>query len=98
MTISGLGNEFATRGRTYRLVFLTAIESTTRPVPDQPPVTNGSTWDCPPDGLDQFYPRGRAMQVSLTCQFTAKFNRRVMGPQPLTVSFSDLGDAHDTTH
>jgi hypothetical protein len=94
----GSGDEFPVSGRTtYRLFLLTDIESTARPVPDQPPVTNGSTWDCPADGLDQFYPRGTAAQVSLACKFTGKVSGQVIGPEPLTVSVSDLGQAHDTT-
>jgi hypothetical protein len=84
-------------GTTYRLFFLTDIKSTTRPVSDQPSMTNGSTWDCPADGLDQFYPRGTAAQVSVACKFTGNFNGRVVGPEPLTVDLSDLGEAHDTT-
>jgi hypothetical protein len=97
-TISGSDREFATSGKTiYRLFFPIDIESTAQPVPDQPPMTTGTSWDCPADGLDQFYPRGTATQVSLECKVTEKLRGRVMGPQPLTLSLSDLGRAQDTT-
>jgi len=98
-TNGGAGHEFPVSGTTtYRLFLLTDNDSTARPVPDQPPVTLRSTWDCPADGLDQFYPRGTAAQVSLACTFTGKLaNGQVIAPQPLTVSFSDLGQARATT-
>jgi hypothetical protein len=97
-TIGDPGSEFSVSGKTtYRLSLLIDTESTARPISDQPPVTNGTTWDCPADGLDQFYPRGTAAQVSLTCKITVKLNGQVRAPEPVTVSVSDLGPAHDTT-
>jgi hypothetical protein len=35
--------------------------------------------------------------VSLECKVTERLRGQVMGPQPLTLSFSDLGQAQDTT-
>jgi len=97
-TISGGDREFATSGKTtYRLFFPIDSETTAQPVPDQPPMTTGTTWDCPADGLDKFYPRGTATEVSVECKVTEKLKGQVMGPQPLTLSFSDLGQAQDTT-
>jgi hypothetical protein len=97
-TVAGASADASTfSGKTtYQLFFLTHSE-TTHSATDQPAIVSGSTWDCPGDGLDQFYPRGAATQVSVACKFTAKVSGRVVGPQPLTVSFSDLGPAHDTT-
>lgn len=97
-TISGSGREFATSGKsTYRLFFPTNTETTAQPVPDQPPMINGSTWDCPADRLDQFYPRGAAAQVTVECKLTQNTLGKVVGPESHTLSFSDLGPAQDTT-
>jgi hypothetical protein len=96
-TMSGSAGEFPRTGRTtYRLFFLTETE-TEQQVPGQPPFTVASTWDCPVDGLDQFYPRGTTAQVSVMCRFTSKIKDQVNGPVPLKVSLSDLGDVRDTT-
>jgi hypothetical protein len=97
-TISGGDREFATSGKTtYRFFFLTDGETTAQPITDQPPMTTGTTWDCPADGLDKFYPRGTAAEVSVECKVSEKFKGQVMGPQSVTLNFSDLGPAQDTT-
>jgi hypothetical protein len=97
-TISGGDREFATSGKTiYRLFFPIDSETTAQPIPDQPPMTTGTNWDCPADGLDKFYPRGTTTEVSVECKVSEKFKGQVMGPQPITLSFSDLGPAQDTT-
>jgi len=45
--ISGADGEFAISGTTtYRLFFLVGTELRAWLAPDQPPVTNGTTWDC----------------------------------------------------
>ena len=49
------------------------------------------------EGLDQFYPRGDASQVSLTCKVTGRVSGRVVESMPVTLSFSDLGDTEVTT-
>ena len=91
------GSEITVTGKTiYRLFFLTNLESTAQ-MPGQPPFTNSTTWDCPADGLDRFYPRGAAAQVSLECKLTETLRGQVMGPKSFTLSFSDLGKAQDTT-
>lgn len=75
--ISGADGEFPISGTTtYRLFFLVDAELRAWPAPDQPPVTNGTTWDCPVEGLDRFYPRGDAPQVSLDCKVTGKAGGR----------------------
>lgn len=91
------GGEITISGKTtYRLFFLTNLESAAQ-MPGQPPFTNSTTWDCPADGLDRFYPRGTAAQVSLECKLTETLRGQVMGPKSFTLSFSDLGKAQDTT-
>jgi hypothetical protein len=97
-TIGGSGGEVPILGTTiYRLFLPIDTETTARAAPDQPPVTNGTTLDCPADRLDKFYPRGNASQVSLACQATGKIGGQAVGPIPVTVSFYDLGTAHDKT-
>lgn len=99
-TVSGLNGELQISGiTTYRVFLLVDTESTVRAVSEQrqPPVTNGMTWDCPVDGLDRFYPRGEASWLSLACSVTGKVGGRALEPVPVTVSFSDLGDAQVTT-
>jgi len=92
------GGELPISGSTtYRLFFLVNTELRVRAIPDQPPVTNSTTWNCPTEGLDQFYPRGMARQVSLACSVTGNVGGRVVGPTPVTVSFSDLGGSRDMT-
>jgi hypothetical protein len=96
--ISGSDGEFPIAGTTtYRLFFLVDTELMAWPAPDRPPVTNGTTWDCPVEGLDRFYPRGDAPQVSLACKVTGKAGGRVVESTPVTLSFSDLGDTEVTT-
>ena len=96
--IAGSDGEFPISGTTtYRLFFLVDTELVARPAPDQPPVSNGTTWDCPTEGLDQFHPRGDAPQVSLACKITGKAGGRVVQSMPVTLSFSDLGDTEVTT-
>jgi hypothetical protein len=91
--ISGADGEFPVSGTTtYRLFFLVDTELMAWPASDQQPVTNGTTWDCPLEGLDRFYPRGDALQVSLACKVTGKVGGRVVESMPVTLSFSDLGD------
>ena len=96
--ISGSDGEFPVSGTTtYRLFFLVDTELMAWPAPDQQPVSNGTTWDCPAEGLDRFYPRGDAPQVSLACKVTAKAGGRAVQSIPVTLSFSDLGDTEVTT-
>jgi hypothetical protein len=96
--ISGSDGEFPISGTTtYRLFFLVDTELKAWPAPDQQPVTNGTTWNCPVEGLDQFYPRGDAPQVTLACKVTGKAGGRVVESTPVTLSFSDLGDSEVTT-
>jgi hypothetical protein len=96
--ISGLDGKFQISGTTtYRLFFLVDTELMAWPALHQQPVTNGTTWNCPPEGLDRFYPRGDAPQVSLACRVTGKASGRVVQSMPVTLSFSDLGDTEVTT-
>jgi hypothetical protein len=96
--ISDSDGEFPVSGTTtYRLFFLVDTELMAWPAPDQQPVTNGTTWDCPVEGLDRFYPRGDAPQVSLAWKVTGKAGGRVVESTPVTLSFSDLGDTEVTT-
>jgi hypothetical protein len=97
-TIGGSDGEFPVSGTTtYRLFFLVDTELMAWPAPDQQPVTNGTTWDCPLEGLDRFYPRGDAPQVSLACKVTGMVGGRVVESVPVTLSFNDLGDTEVTT-
>jgi hypothetical protein len=99
-TVSGLSGELQISGiTTYRVFLLVDTESTARAVSGQPqsPVTKGMTWDCPVEGLDRFYPRGEMPRLSLACSVTGKVGGRALGRIPVTVSFSDLGDAQVAT-
>jgi hypothetical protein len=96
--ISSSDRKFLISGTTtYRFFFLVDTELMAWPAPDQQPVTNGTTWDCPVEGLDRFYPRGDAPQVLLACRVAGKVAGRVVKSMPVTLSFSDLGDTEVTT-